>query len=71
MEFVLILIYEGLAIFSGYRVLSGRSKWLDTPAPLNAIIKFVVCLIVGNFIATFYVAILMFKLAYKIATGAF
>ena len=70
-EIVLIIIYEGLSIFSGYRILSGRSEWLDTPAPLNAIVKFVVCLLVGNLIAAFYVAILIFKLAFKLATGAF
>lgn len=70
MEFILVLIYEAVAIFSGYRVLSGRSEWLDTPAPLNAIVKFVVCLVVGNFIAAFYVVILMVKLAIKIASGS-
>ncbi len=69
MEFIFVLIYEVVSIFSGYQVLSGRSEWLDTPAPLNAIVKFVVCLAVGNLIAAFYVFILMVKLAVKIATG--
>lgn len=67
MEFVLILIYEVWAIFSGYRVLSGRSEWLDRAAPFNAIIKFIICFIVGNFIGAFYLVILMVKIAMKIA----
>lgn len=66
MEFILILIYEVWAIFSGYRVISGRSEWLDTSAPLNAIAKFAICFFVGNIIGAFYLLLLILKLIMKI-----
>ena len=61
MEAVLILAYTAWAIYSGYKVLSGRSEWLDRRAPLNRIVKIVLSVVVGYFIAAFYLFYLIFK----------
>lgn len=61
METVLILAYTVWAIYSGYKVLSGRSEWLDRRAPLNMIIKIVLSVAVGYVIAAFYLIYLIFK----------
>ena len=47
METVLILAYTAWAIYSGYKVLSGRSEWLDRRAPLNMIVKIALSVVVG------------------------
>lgn len=51
---ILLIAYCAWAIFSGYRVVSGHSEWLDRNAPMNAIVKFCVCTFVGGFIGGFY-----------------
>lgn len=61
METVLILAYTVWAIYSGYKVLSGRSEWLDRRAPLNMIVKIVLSVAVGYVIAAFYLIYLIFK----------
>ena len=61
METVLMLAYTVWAIYSGYKVLSGRSEWLDRRAPLNMIIKIVLSVAVGYVIAAFYLIYLIFK----------
>ena len=62
MEFVLILIYEVWAVYSGYRVMSGRIGWLEENGIINKIIKFGVCWFIGNLIAAFYLLYAIFKL---------
>lgn len=62
METVLILVYTAWAIYSGNKVLSGRSEWLDRRAPLNLIVKIVLSMIVGYVIAAFYLIYLILKL---------
>lgn len=54
MKIVLILAYTAWAIYSGYKVLSGRSEWLDRRAPLNMIVKIALSVAVGYVIAAFY-----------------
>lgn len=61
METVLILAYTAWAIYSGYKVLSGRSEWLDRRAPLNIIVKIVLSVVVGYVIAAFYLIYLILK----------
>ncbi len=61
METVLILAYMAWAIYSGYKVLSGRSEWLDRRAPLNMIVKIALSVVVGYVIAAFYLIYLILK----------
>lgn len=59
---VVILAYTAWAIYSGYKLLSGRSEWLDRRAPLNMIVKIVLSVIVGYFVAAFYLIYLILKM---------
>ncbi len=61
MDTVLILAYTAWAIYSGYKVLSGRSEWLDRRAPLNIIVKIVLSIVAGYVIAAFYLIYLILK----------
>lgn len=61
METVLILAYTVWSIYSGYKVLSGRSEWLDRRAPLNMIVKIVLSVVVGYVIAAFFLIYLILK----------
>lgn len=61
METVLILAYTVWAIYSGYKVLSGRSEWLDRRAPMNMIVKIALSVVVGYVIAAFYLIYLILK----------
>lgn len=60
---MIFMIYMAWAIYSGYKVMSGRSEWLDKRAPVNMIVKFIVSTIVGFMIAVVYLVYLVFKLA--------
>ena len=61
METVLILAYTAWAIYSGYKVMSGRSEWLDRRAPLNIIVKIALSVVVGYVIAAFYLIYIILK----------
>ena len=61
METVLILAYTAWAIYSGYKVVSGRSEWLDRRAPLNIVVKIALSVVVGYVIAAFYLIYLILK----------
>ena len=61
METVLILAYTAWAIYSGYKVVSGRSEWLDRRAPLNMVVKIALSVGVGYVIAAFYLIYLILK----------
>lgn len=61
MEILLILVYTAWAIYSGYKVLSGRSEWLDKKSPLNMAVKIVLSIGVGYIIAAFYLIYLILK----------
>ena len=58
---VLVLAYTAWAIYSGFKVLSGRSEWLDRSAPLNMIVKIVLSILVGYVIGAFYLIYLILK----------
>lgn len=61
METVLILAYTAWAVYSGYKVLSGRSEWLDRRAPLNIAVKIALSVVIGYVIAAFYLIYLILK----------
>lgn len=61
MELILILAYTAWAIYSGFKVVSGRWEWLDRKAPVNRIAKFGVSILVGYVIAAFYFIYLVLK----------
>ncbi len=42
---MIFMIYMAWAVYSGYKVMSGRSEWLDKRAPVNMIVKFIVGII--------------------------
>lgn len=62
MPAILIILYSVWAVYSGFRVLSGRSEWLDRSAPLCLICKIILSLIVGYFIGVFFLIYLILKL---------
>ena len=59
---IIVLIYSVWAIYSGFRVLTGRSVWLDTKAPVNMIVKVLLSVVIGYVIGVFYLIYLIFKL---------
>lgn len=61
MDTVLILAYTVWAVYSGFKVLSGRSEWLDRRAPLNMTVKIALSIVVGYVIAAIYLIYLIFK----------
>ena len=61
---IIIILYTIWAIYSGFKVVSGRSEWLDTKAPLNMIVKVIVSIVVGYFVGAFYLIYLIFKLLF-------
>lgn len=58
---IIICIYTVWGIYSGFKFLSGRSKWLDTKRPLNVIVKCLLSLLIGYIIAAFYLIYLIIK----------
>lgn len=61
METVIIFAYTAWAIYSGFKVLSGRSEWLDRRAPLNMMVKIALSVVVGYVIAALYLIYLILK----------
>ena len=62
MELLFFLIYTVLALYVGYRCLSGRFVWLDGQAPVNRITKIVLSLMLGYIIAGVYLFYWIWKL---------
>lgn len=58
---LIIIVYTIWAVYSGYKVLSGRNEWLDRRAPASIAVKCVLSLVVGYFIAAFYLIYLILK----------
>ncbi len=61
---IIVLIYSAWAIYSGFKVLTGRSTWLDTKVPVNMIVKIVLSVVVGYVIGVFYLIYLILKLIF-------
>lgn len=61
---IIVLIYSAWAIYSGFKVLTGRSAWLDTKAPVNMIVKIALSVVVGYVIGVFYLIYLILKLIF-------
>jgi len=63
---ILIIAYSAWAIYSGYKVVSGRSEWLDRKSPVNMIVKALLCVVVGYVIGGFYLIFLVLKFIFGI-----
>ena len=68
------LLFEGIlnlcvAIYSGYKFLTGRSPWLDQKALKNRIVKVLLSIVVGYFIGAFYLVIVIFKIVARVVRG--
>ena len=61
METLLILAYTAWAIYSGYKVLTGRSEWLDRKEPINIAVKIVLSIGAGYIIGAFYLIYLILR----------
>lgn len=62
MELLLVLAYTGWATFSGWKFLTGRSAWLDSPEMPNKIVKIALSIVVGWVIGAFYFIYWVLKL---------
>ena len=58
---MIVIAYTTWAFYSGYQVISGRNEWLDRRAPANIAAKVVLSLVIGYFIAAFYLIYLFLK----------
>lgn len=59
---ILIIAYTAWAIYSGFKIVSGRSEWLDRKEPINIIVKVLACIVVGYIVGAFYLIYLILKL---------
>lgn len=66
-SFVLAIAFEIWALYSGYKLLSGRSAWLDEKKFPNMLVKFILCVVVGNIVAPFYFFFFMIKVVIVVA----
>lgn len=57
-----VIVYLIWGTYSGYKVLTGRSEWLDRKEPANRIVKFLLCFFVGTVLGVIYLIILLLKL---------
>ena len=60
----LIIAYSLWAVYSGFRVLSGKIEWLDRMEPVNLIVKIVLSIVLGYLIGGFYLVYLALKLVF-------
>ena len=58
---IIVIAYTAWAFYSGYQIISGRNEWLDWKAPANIAGKVVLSLVVGYFVAAFYLIYLILK----------
>ena len=58
---IFILIYFVVACFLGWKFMTNRIQFLEEKKPLNLILKFIVSMFVGQFIAVFYLIHQLFK----------
>lgn len=63
---LLIVVYSIWAIYTGFAIVSGRSVWLDSPTAVSIIVKIILSIIVGYFIAGFYLMYLIFRIVLAI-----
>lgn len=62
MELIIALAYTGWAYYSGWKFLTGRSAWLDSPELPNKITKIALSVVLGWVIGAFYFIYLVLKL---------
>lgn len=58
---IIVIAYAVWAMYSGYKVVSGKHEWLDKKAPVNMIVKGILSFIVGCFVGVFYLIYLILK----------
>ncbi len=61
---IIVVIYSAWAIYSGWKVLTGRSAWLDTRAPVNVLVKILLSVALGYVIGVFYLIYLILKIIF-------
>mgnify|MGYP004638225675 CR=1 FL=1 len=61
---IIVVLYSAWAIYSGWKVITGRSAWLDTKAPVNVIVKILLSVFIGYVIGVFYLIYLILKLIF-------
>ena len=66
---VIILVYSIFAVLAGYKFLTGKSEWLDRNEVASKITKILLSLILGYFIAGFYLFYLVFKFIAALVRG--
>lgn len=64
LEAVILLAYTLWAFYSGYKIVSGRSEWLDQKKPASVICKLVASVLVGYVVGAFYLVALVVKLIF-------
>lgn len=65
MIYLLVLAYTIWAVYSGYKVVSGRSEWLDKNSAVNRMVKAITCLLVGYIIGVFYLLYLIVRMLFR------
>lgn len=61
METLLAIIYMMWAVYSGYKVVSGRNEWLDSKAPASIVVKMVLSIAIGTLIGSIYLIYYLLK----------
>ncbi len=58
---IILIIYTVWAIYSGYKVVTGRSVWLDGTGVLNIICKAIISVAVGYVYGAIYLLVIIIK----------
>lgn len=62
---IALIVYSIWAIYSGYKVVSGRSEYLDRKVFPNVIFKFVLSVIVGYVVGVIYFFLIILRLIFR------
>jgi len=58
---IAVLLYAALAIYVGWKIMTGRIAWLDKAGTPNRIVKITISVAVGFVLAGFYVIFWAFR----------
>ena len=61
---VLLIFYSIWAFYVGLKLVSNRFEWLERDAPVNIIFKILLSVVVGYFVAGFYLCYAILKLLF-------
>lgn len=59
MEALLLILYTVWAVYSGFKVLTGRNEWLDRKTPASMAVKIAGSFLIGYVIGGFYLIYLI------------